>query len=184
MEVNNMDETTSEAPKQSNSMMMVVGIIVVLLVVGVGIFMMRNKSQTSQTDESVTDMNEGEAMNDDQSTNAAPSAAMTETSTATESSMAMEDSTVKTFNIEAGSFYYKPNVINVKKGDKVKIVMNSVDMMHDFNIDELNVKLPITKSGETNTVEFTADTAGTFEFYCSVGQHRAQGQIGTITVTE
>lgn len=179
-----MDETNSEVPKQGNSMMMAVGIIVVLLVVGVAVFMMRNKSQTSQTEDSMTEVKEGESMNDDQSTNTAPSGAMTETSTATESSMAMEDSTVKTFNIEAGSFYYKPNVINVKKGDKVKIVMHSNDMMHDFNIDELNVKLPVTKSGETNTVEFTADTAGTFEFYCSIGQHRAQGQVGTITVTE
>jgi heme/copper-type cytochrome/quinol oxidase subunit 2 len=86
--------------------------------------------------------------------------------------------------MEAGSFYYSPNEIRVKKGETVKIVMKSVDMMHDFNIDELDVKLPITKSGETNSVEFTADTVGEFEFYCSVGQHRANGQVGTLIVEE
>lgn len=91
---------------------------------------------------------------------------------------------IRTIEVEAGAFYYKPETITIKKGETVKIVLNSKDMMHDFNIDELNVKSPIVKSGETNTVEFTATTAGTFEYYCSVGQHRQQGQVGTITVTE
>ncbi len=89
---------------------------------------------------------------------------------------------VKVFNVEAGFPYFKPNLITVKKGDTVRIVMNSVDMQHDFVIDELNVRMPITKSGETNTVEFVADQTGSFEFYCSVGQHRQNGQYGTLVV--
>ena len=89
---------------------------------------------------------------------------------------------IKEINMEAGSFYYKPNVITVKKGETVKIVMHSVSMMHDFNIDELNVKMPIVKNGDTGTVEFAANKVGTFEYYCSVGQHRANGQVGKITV--
>lgn len=86
--------------------------------------------------------------------------------------------------IEAGSFYYKPNLITVKKGEKVKLTLSSVSMMHDFNIDELGVKVPITKSGSTSTVEFTPSVVGEFEFYCSVGQHRQNGQIGKFIVTE
>lgn len=100
-----------------------------------------------------------------------------------ESSNQMMES-VKTIEVEAGSFYYKPNTITVKKGEKVKIVMKSVSMMHDFNIDELGVKIPIAKDGETGTVEFTADKVGAFEYYCSVGKHRQLGQVGTLTVTE
>lgn len=91
---------------------------------------------------------------------------------------------VKTITVDAGSFYFKPNEIRVKKGEKIKIVMTSKDMMHDFNIDELSVKMPITKSGTTGTVEFTANQAGTFEYYCSVGQHRANGQVGTLIVED
>lgn len=94
------------------------------------------------------------------------------------------DINLKTIDIEAGSFYYKPNEITLKKGEKVKIILHSVSMMHDFNIDELNVKLPITKNGETGSVEFTADKVGTFEYYCSVGQHRKMGQVGKLVVTE
>ena len=56
--------------------------------------------------------------------------------------------------------------------------------MHDFVIDELNVKSEITKGGNSTVVEFTPDTAGTFEFYCSVGQHRANGMVGKLIVEE
>jgi len=89
---------------------------------------------------------------------------------------------IRTVTIEAGSFYYKPDVIRVKKDEKVKLVLNSVDMMHDFNIDELGVTVPITKAETSSTVEFTPDQVGTFEYYCSVGEHRANGQVGTIVV--
>jgi len=89
---------------------------------------------------------------------------------------------IKIVNVEAGSFYYKPIEITVKQGEKVRIVMNSVSMMHDFNIDELGVKMPIIQNGNTGTVEFTADKKGSFEYYCSVGQHRANGQVGTLIV--
>jgi len=94
------------------------------------------------------------------------------------------DANIKIVEVEAGSFYYKPNIIEVTKGQKIKIIMKSVSMMHDFNIDELGVKMPITKNGDTGTVEFTADKVGTFEYYCSVGQHRANGQVGSITIKE
>jgi len=89
---------------------------------------------------------------------------------------------IRTVTIEAGSFYYKPDVIRVKKGEKVKLVLNSVDMMHDFNIDELGVSVPVTKAETSSTVEFTPDQVGTFEYYCSVGEHRANGQVGTIII--
>lgn len=94
------------------------------------------------------------------------------------------DVTNGAISVEAGSFYYKPNLIRVKKGEKVKLTLNSVSMMHDFNIDELGVKVPLTKSGDSSTVTFTASKVGEFEFYCSVGQHRKMGQVGKLIVTE
>lgn len=89
---------------------------------------------------------------------------------------------IKTFEIEAGSFYYSVKEIRVTKGDKVRIILEADDMMHDFNIGELSVHGPITKAGETNVIEFTADKTGVFEYYCSVGQHRKMGQVGKIIV--
>lgn len=87
-----------------------------------------------------------------------------------------------TVNLDAGSFYYKPNVIKAKVGQRVKVVMSSKDMVHDFKIDEFSVAMPMIKAGDTGTVEFTPNKVGSFEFYCSVGQHRAKGMVGTLVV--
>ena len=36
--------------------------------------------------------------------------------------------------------------------------------------------------GEEQTITFVADKTGGFEFYCSVGNHRAMGMVGTLIV--
>jgi plastocyanin len=89
-----------------------------------------------------------------------------------------------TFQVNGGMFYFTPNMIKVKKGDKVKITFVNDGGTHNFILDEFNVKTKTTNSGETDTMEFTADKAGTFEYYCGVGQHRKMGQKGTLVVTE
>lgn len=93
-----------------------------------------------------------------------------------------ESATDKVFTLEAKNFRFTPDKIKVKKGDRVKVVLNVVDMQHDFVVDELNVRTKVGKAGETVEVEFTADRAGEFEFYCSVGNHRALGMVGTLIV--
>lgn len=110
------------------------------------------------------------------------SAVMPETTSTPETTL--EESGVREIEVEAGSFYFNPNTITVKKGETVRIILNSVSMQHDFVIDELNVKSEVIPAGESTTVEFTADTVGEFEYYCSVGQHRAQGMVGTLIVQE
>ena len=89
---------------------------------------------------------------------------------------------VRDISLEAGSFFFAPSEIRVKTGEKIRITLTAKDLMHDFNIDALGIKIPVTKSGESGVVEFTADTPGEFEYYCSVGQHRANGQVGKLIV--
>jgi plastocyanin len=90
--------------------------------------------------------------------------------------------TTLTFDVTGGSFYFTPNVIRVKKGDTVKIVFTNAGGMHNFVLDEFNVKMDPIKDKETRTVEFIADKTGSFEYYCSVGSHRQMGQKGTLIV--
>ena len=90
----------------------------------------------------------------------------------------------RVIEVEAGSFYFTPNLIRVKKGEKIKLILKANDLMHDFNIDELGVKVPVTKAGNSSIVEFTADKAGEFEYYCSIGEHRQRGQVGKLIVIE
>lgn len=90
--------------------------------------------------------------------------------------------TVKSFDVEAVSFSYDPKEIRVKKGETVEITLTAGDATHNFNIDEFNVKSDTVKAGDSTVVEFVADKTGTFEYYCSVGQHRKQGQVGKLIV--
>lgn len=175
------DEQTTTTSESGNKMnpMIIVAAVALLLLVGVGVLMMgkNNSTTTPSTSDSADTQDSVDAMTGSET-------APTTDENIKDTSDSITEGDVQIINLEAGSFYYKPNTITVKKGQTVRIVMNSVDMMHDFNIDELGVKIPVTKSGETAEVEFTADQVGSFEYYCSVGQHRANGQVGTITVEE
>lgn len=92
-----------------------------------------------------------------------------------------EDGTT-TVTVIAENFKFTPSEIKVKKGDKVRIVFNNKSGNHDFVLDEFNVKTKQTNGPSTETVEFTADKTGTFEYYCSVMQHRQMGMKGNLIV--
>jgi plastocyanin len=89
---------------------------------------------------------------------------------------------VQEFTISGQSFFFTPNVINVKKGDKVRIIFENVSGLHDFKIDEFGVASKQVKSPYQEILEFTADKTGSFQYYCSVGSHRAMGMFGTLNV--
>ena len=161
-----MDENTTPAQAPKSGMNMVL-VVVALAIVLIGGFMLFNRP-AGQTDEIMVEPTVS-------SDAAAP--------VATEEGNAMIGDVV-TVDMEAGAFYYTPKEIRVKKGQTVRINFKAVDMMHDINIDELNVDGPVVKSGESTVVEFVASELGSFEYYCSVGQHRQNGQIGTLIVEE
>jgi plastocyanin len=98
------------------------------------------------------------------------------------SSSVPDKTSVKTFEVAGGAFYFKPNMLTVKEGDTVRIVFKNEGGMHDWALDEFNVRTPVIKSGESATVEFVANKVGTFEYYCSVGNHRAMGMVGKLVV--
>jgi len=54
--------------------------------------------------------------------------------------------------------------------------------MHDFVIDELGVQSERVSLGEVTTFEFSTNELGVYEYYCSVGSHRAQGMFGAFIV--
>jgi plastocyanin len=82
-----------------------------------------------------------------------------------------------------GKFFpqYSQKEIRVNKGDKVTLKINTLSGTHDFVLDEFGVKSE-TPTGEVTTIEFVADKAGTFEYYCSKPRHRELGHKGTLIV--
>ena len=76
-------------------------------------------------------------------------------------------SNVKEFKITAKSWEFDPATIQVNKGDKVKLIITSVDVPHGFSIPEYEINERIDP-GKPVSVEFTADKQGTFTSFCSV----------------
>lgn len=87
--------------------------------------------------------------------------------------------------LDSFKFGYSSEMLEVQAGDVIELTLTNSDGMHDFVIDELNVKTKSINKGETTTVTFTVpmDAKGkTFEYYCSLFNHREMGQVGKLVV--
>jgi cytochrome c oxidase subunit 2 len=80
----------------------------------------------------------------------------------------------------ARKYRFDPNVITVKKGQHVRLIITALDRDHGFKLEAFNLNQKL-KKGEASTVEFTADAAGTLPFQCSVvcglGHHKMKGRL-------
>jgi len=98
------------------------------------------------------------------------------------------DDGVKTFVVTGENFKFVVNSVDnpeiiVNKGDRVRIEFTSAKGFHDWVVDEFDVATKQVKDSDGMTyVEFVADKSGVFEYYCSVGQHRANGMKGNLIV--
>jgi len=84
--------------------------------------------------------------------------------------------------ITAKKYEFDPNVITVKSGERVKLVITALDHDHGFKISFVpdgagkNSKPGLIfsssddcwllKKGQTTTIEFLAQTPGTYSFHC------------------
>ncbi len=97
---------------------------------------------------------------------------------------------------------FSPEKIDVKQGDTVKLVLkNDGKVLHEFvigtrkDLDEhaaLMVRFPTmehdepymahVKPGQTGTIIWTFNKAGSFDFACLIAGHYQAGMVGKITV--
>ncbi len=137
--------------------------VIVLALIGGAVYFAMSKSQSTTP----------------ATTSVSPTAVMEEKPT---SEAMIEEGSVKEIVVEGSNFKFVPDTITVKKGEKTRIIFKSAGGMHDFNVDELGIKTKIINAGEEDAAEFTANEVGTFEFYCSIGNHRQMGMKGTLIV--
>ena len=89
---------------------------------------------------------------------------------------------VKEFALTAEKWDFSPSTITVNKGDRVEFMIQSIDVAHGIKIDAFDVNSRL-EPGQTTTVEFVADKAGTFSFYCNVFcDDGHSGMKGTLVV--
>jgi plastocyanin len=145
---------------------------VVLLVLMVGVVYALNASRSS----SAPNINTTATANDSIDTTG------TITTTQSTTTTTVDTGAVKSFTVSGKNFSFAPASISVKKGDTVKITFKNSGGFHDLRVEGYNVGTKQIASGQEETFQFVADKAGTFEYYCSVGNHRAMGMKGTLTV--
>jgi plastocyanin len=89
--------------------------------------------------------------------------------------------------IVADEFSFDPSTFAVPSGSAVSVELSNVgNAPHDivFVLDSGRVEQSNRiRNGETTTLSFTAPVPpGAYEYYCSVGDHKEQGMVGTLTV--
>ena len=87
---------------------------------------------------------------------------------------------VHEIKVTARNWEFEPSTIEVKKGEKVKLLVTSTDVPHGLAIPEYGINERLDP-GKTVTVEFTAEKAGEFTAFCSVrcgaGHSKMRGKI-------
>jgi len=95
---------------------------------------------------------------------------------------AVDEYTMTAYYDEKGK-WFSLKEIAAKKGDTIRLSITNTKGMHNFTLDEYGIKkeLPLN---EVVVVEFVADKAGEFVYYCAMPGHKAGGQWGTLRVVE
>lgn len=163
-----MEENTNTTGGRSMTPLLLGGIVLLLVLLGVGYVASQQNNNQEPTQQVTEDITQPTQTANEPTTNPAAGG--------------IEETKLKEFSVTGSNFKFDPAEIRVKVGDTVKITFTATGMMHDFVIDELNAKTKILQPGQTETIEFVASEAGTFEYYCSVGQHRQNGMVGNLIV--
>jgi uncharacterized cupredoxin-like copper-binding protein len=90
------------------------------------------------------------------------------------------------YDIEMGEMYFDPDSISAGTGESVTLNFDNVgNVLHDFTIDDFNgerVHVEV-QPGDSDSITLTMpDSAGEWEFYCTVPGHYEAGMHGTLTV--
>ena len=91
--------------------------------------------------------------------------------------------TAGTIQVVTENLRFKPSTLTVKAGQKVTVnLVNRDGVPHTFEVEGVpGVGIGVAPGGKA-TLEFTVEQPGTYTIFCGVGNHRAQGMVGQLTV--
>ena len=88
--------------------------------------------------------------------------------------------------IDTSNFKFSKTQLTAKAGETLTVKLTNSEGTHNFVIDELNVISKTIQTGQTDTVTIKipedATSGSEYAFYCSIGNHRAMGMEGVLTV--
>ena len=81
---------------------------------------------------------------------------------------------------------YNTSEVDVEAGETVRFVYTHEGGRHDLVLEENGQRVTgtevLTTEGATDSFTHTFEEGGSYQFYCSVGTHRAQGMEGDIVL--
>ncbi|MBU0957577.1 MAG: cupredoxin domain-containing protein [Nanoarchaeota archaeon] len=84
--------------------------------------------------------------------------------------------------MDAYSMGFNPSIIKVKKG-YFDINITNVDVIHSFDIDEMDVHVNL-EGGGSRRIRINALEEGEYEFYCKIPGHKEAGMKGVLIVED
>jgi len=85
--------------------------------------------------------------------------------------------------VTASKFAFDPPVIHVTAGERVRLLIRSVDVVHGFAIRELKIDVQLSRGSAPTSVEFTAPPPGRYEITCSQFCGSGHGQMKAALVS-
>lgn len=86
----------------------------------------------------------------------------------------------RVIKLVAQRFSFTPNEIILKKGENVRLELNSLDFVHGFNVPELNIRADLPP-GKITIIHLIPQKSGTFDFicdnFCGAGHEDMGGRI-------
>ena len=73
----------------------------------------------------------------------------------------------RVIEVTAKRFTFQPSRIEVKEGERIRLVVKSEDGVHGVQIKKFKVNKLVPRGGEPVTIDFVASAPGTFEILCS-----------------
>jgi cytochrome c oxidase subunit 2 len=69
--------------------------------------------------------------------------------------------------VVAKRFTFEPARIEVKEGERIRLVVTSADGVHGVEIKKFKVNKKVPRGGEKITIDFVASAPGSFPILCS-----------------
>ena len=95
-----------------------------------------------------------------------------------------DTSEVKEIEVGSQGLRFTITEIRVNLGDTIRLTYVNGGGRHDWALAEYRVATKVITGGQSDTIEFVADKAGDFEFYCGVPGHRQAGMVGRFIVVD
>ena len=80
-------------------------------------------------------------------------------------------------------FKFEPSNVEVPEGAEVHLTFENTGLMgHNLKVPELDAGTQTIAADKSETITFTADSSGSYQFICDVPGHKEAGMKGTIRV--